>query len=194
MKIPQTLTAGDSAGWLDDAFVDNQARNITSADYGLTYSLRGPTPAAQLDLVGTPSGNGWTFAVTTTQSAALNAGNQAAAWYWQAYATASGQRITAGNGTLRVLPNLAGLNSATYDGRSQAEQILSAINAEIAARINGGATVEYTIGTRSLKKEPLSALGALRSRYQNIVARERRAQAVANGLGRPGMLGVRFTK
>ena len=52
--------------------------------------------------------------------------------------------------------------------------------------------IEYTIGNRSLKKEPMAALLELQSRYQLIVSRERRAQQIANGLGNPQRLGVRF--
>ena len=38
----------------------------------------------------------------------------------------------------------------------------------------------------------MSALMALRSQYRLIVSRERRAQQIANGLGNPQRLGVKF--
>lgn len=92
------------------------------------------------------------------------------------------------------MPNLAALaSSAAFDGRSQAETDLAAVRAEITARISGGATLEYTIGSRSLKKEPMTALVEIEQRCLRIVARERRAAGAANGLGNPGRISVRFT-
>lgn len=192
MKIPAALTAGDSATWTDIAFTDAVGNAINSASYTLTYALRGPTSAANADLTAMVNGTGWTTAITPTQSAALNTGAAAATWYWQAYATKTGERVTAGEGTLYVRPNLAGISSAAFDGRSPSEKILAAIETEITARLTGGATLEYTIGNRSLKKEPMTTLVQLRSTYRMVIARERNAQAIANGLGNPQKMGVRF--
>ena len=195
MKAPATLTAGDSASWLDLPFGDPLGASVDSSSYALAYSFRGPVAAALLDVTGTASGTGWQFTLTTTQTAALNTGTTTVRWYWSAYASKSGVRLTAGQGVLLVKPNLASINNSTvYDGRSPNEQILAAIDAEITARISGGATLEYTIGTRSLKKEPMSALLELQTRYRMKVRSERRAQQIANGLGNPSQLGVRFTK
>jgi len=194
MRIPATLTAGDSAAWVDYPFGDPLGASVDAGSYTLTYSLRGPIAAAGIDLAGTPAGTAWSFALTSAQSAALNTGTTTSRWYWAAYAAKTGVRLTAGQGLLLVRPNLAGINSSTvYDGSTKSEQILTAIDAEISARINGGATVEYTIGTRSLKKEPMAALLELQARYRLKVARERRAAAIANGLGNPQKLGVRFS-
>ena len=192
MNIPTTITAGDSAAWVEAPLADGQGQTVDSGSYALGVSLRGPNAAAGVDLVGTPSDSGWSFALTSAQSAALNTGLTTTTWYWAAYASKTDVRITAGQGRIRIKPNLAGISGAAYDGRSPAEQILAAIETELAARVSGGASVEYTIGTRSLKKEPMAALMDLRSRYRSIVARERRAQAAANGQGRPGVFGVRF--
>jgi hypothetical protein len=195
MRIPARITAGDTAVWTDTSVIRaGDGQPITaSAGWSLAYSFRGPTQG--LDITGTASGAGWSFALSAAQSAALNAGPAPVAWYWQARATNSGtqQSVTLGSGQLQVLPNLSGLNaSRTFDGRSQAEITLSAIEAEITARLTKGASVEYTIGNRSLKKEPLTALLELRTRYQIIVRNERSAQALANGLGNPTRVGVRF--
>lgn len=194
MKIPAIITAGDSATWIDDPFNDNQGNGVSSGAYTLGYSFRGPSGTGGVDLAGTTSGSGWQLTLSTAQSAAMNSGATAQTWYWQAYATKSGVRITAGEGTLYVKPNLVGLTvSTTFDGTSKAEQVLAAIEAEILARTTGGMTLEYTIGNRSLKKEPATTLLALRSQYRLIVSRERRAQSIANGLGNPGRIGIRFT-
>lgn len=190
MRIPAILVAGDSAAWYEPPFADGLGNGYDSS-WQLSYSLRGP--GTGLDLVGTAKGSGWQLVLSSIQTAGLNLGTSALVWAWQAYAAKAGQRTTAGSGTLRVQPNLAALPTATtFDGRSQAERDLAAVQAEISARINGGATLEYTIGTRSLKKEPMAALVEIEQRCARIVRRERQAQASANGLGKPGQLGVRF--
>lgn len=195
MNIPGILVAGDSLTWIDYAFRDALGASVDSGSYSLAYSFRGPVAAAGLDVIGVLTGTGWGFTLTTAQSAAMNAGATPQTWYWQASATKSGVRVTAGDGSLWVKPNLAGLaaGSTLFDGTSAAEKILAAIETEITARATGGMTLEYTIGSRSLKKEPISALLELRSRYKLIVSRERRGQQIANGLGNPGRVGVRFT-
>ncbi|MEO8804648.1 MAG: hypothetical protein ABI433_01085 [Burkholderiaceae bacterium] len=195
MNIPGILVAGDSLTWVDYAFGDALGASVDAGAYSLAYSFRGPVAAAGLDVVGTPRGTGWSFTLTTAQSAAMNVGATPQTWYWQASATKAGARVTAGDGSLYVKPNLAGLTagSSLFDGTSPAEKILAAIEAEITARATGGMTLEYTIGNRSLKKEPIGALLALRTSYKLIVSRERRGQQIANGLGNPGRVGVRFT-
>lgn len=191
--IPARLTAGDTAQWLQAAFTGPQAQAIDAGAWALTYSLRGPVPGGNLDLAGTPQGSGWAFTLSSAQSAALNPGPAVLTWHWQACATQPEARVTVGAGVLRVEPSLAGLApGAAFDGRSRAEQDLEAIRAEMTARIHGGATVEYTIGSRSLKKEPMSELIAMEQRCLRIVASERRAAAVAQGLGDPGHVFVRF--
>lgn len=189
MRIPSNIIAGDSAQWVDVAFADGLGAPVSAPVYTLTYALRGP--GAVLDLIGTAQGTGWAFALTPAQSALLNVSMANAVWYWQAYAGKTNVRLTAGDGTLVVKPNLGAL-STTFDGSSPGEKILNAIETEIAARINGGATLEYTIGNRSLKKEPMSELLKLRSAYRNMVARERRSQMIKNGLGNPSRVGIRF--
>lgn len=191
MRIPPRITAGDTVQWTDVAFTDNLGANIGSADYTLRYALRGSGNV--VDLLGVAQGSGWQFTLSAAQSSGLNTGAANAVWYWQASATKGAVRITAGDGTLVVKPDLAANASTTFDGSSDAEQTLKAINVAIKARINGGAVLEYTIGTRSLKNETLAALLELRSTFLGIVSRERKAQAIKNGLGNPGRVMVRFT-
>lgn len=192
MRAPQFITAGDSATWLDLPFADALGASVDSSAYTLTYSLRGPDQAAKKDLVGVPSGTGWQFSLATSDTAAFNAGGTPVRWYWAAYAAKTGVRLTAGEGVLVVKPNLAA--ATTFDGRSVAEQILATVESAIQSRINGDMVTEYTIGSRSLKKEPMTELLALRDRYRTIVSRERKAQAIKNGLGNPSRLGVRFRR
>lgn len=192
MKIPAQIVAGDTITWRDVAFTDSSGNSVDSTAYTLQYSLRGP--AAGVDVVATANGNGWQTQLTSVASAALNKGASALTWYWHAVATASGGvRVTAGDGVLLVKPNIANVGvSLPFDGTSQAEKDLAAVRGQISARIKGDATLEYTIGNRSLKKEPMANLLTIEQRCLRIVARERRAQAIKNGLGNPGRVGVRF--
>jgi hypothetical protein len=193
MRIPSIITAGDSPTWVDNSFSRSDGTPVSAPTWSLTYTFRGPVAAGNLSLPGTAQGSGWLFALTAAETAAFNATPANAVWYWQAVASMGGQNVTAGDGQLTVKAGVALLSAGVaYDGRSPAEVVLANIEKEISSRISGGASVEYSIGTRSLKRETLSALMSLRSQYRLIVARERTSQAIANGLGNPGRLGVRF--
>lgn len=186
MNIPGTLAAGDSYTWHDGAAKDNLNNALTSTDWSLVYYIRG---AQALQLTATANGPGWSTTITAEQSATLTAGT----YWWQAVATKGSDRITLGTGQIKVTPNMAfSGNVGAFDGRSQSEQALDAINAEISARLNGGLTEEYTIGNRSLKKTSMRDLMEMQARYKSIVARERQASQIAQGLGNPRALYVRF--
>lgn len=181
MSIPAQLTAGDSASW-----VDAPDRDITSAEWTLTYTLRGPTG---LTLTAVADGSGWKTSITAAQSAQLVPGS----YMWQASASKGLDRITLKNGSITVLADLAFTGTAAaYDGRSQAEIDLAAVRAEMRARITGGSVQEYTIGNRSLKKIPMPDLIALESKLKTDVALERRQQRVAAGQDSGRATFVRF--
>lgn len=186
MRIPDQITAGDSISWTDDAARDNLNNAITSTDWTLTYILRG---SVGLTVTAVANGPGWKTTLTKAQTATLTPG----VTYWQAVVAKSDDRITLGSGTLTVHADLTYSGTpAAFDGRSKAELALDAIDAEIHARLTGGTAEEYTIGNRSLKKTPMRDLVALQSRYKTIVARERQAQKIAQGLGNPRAMFVRF--
>jgi hypothetical protein len=66
------------------------------------------------------------------------------------------------------------------------------VQAAIRSIISGGAVAEYTIGSRRLKKMEMADLLALESKLKAEVKREQAAAMVANGLGNPHNLFVRF--
>ncbi len=196
MNIPAQIRAGDTVTWRDEAARDNLGNVIDGSNHGLTYYLRtnhnhqGATVAG-VTVAGTPSGTGWTFTIAKTTTD----GFVADTWYWQAVATATvgGAVTTIGAGQLTVLPGLdyAGQPSA-FDGRSQAQKDLDAVQAAMRAIVSGGAVAEYSIGSRRLKKMEMADLIQLESKLKAEVKREQAATMVANGLGSPHNLFVRF--
>ncbi len=186
MKIPSVLIAGDSAQWDDDPCLVNGVR-ATSADYALTYSLRGP---ATLDLTGAANGNGWRTSITPTQAAGLPPG----AYWWSAALTATGQRITVGRGEFSVAANLASVIAPGYDGRSVAEIAMADAEAALANLTASGQRMKsYSIGSRTAQYYTAVELIAAISYWRIRVKNERAASQIAQGLGDPRNLNVRFT-
>lgn len=175
--------------WRDVAGRDNLGNAISSADWVLTYYLRTDKTHEGATVVGTAYGTGWEFTISQSTSAGFDAGT----WYWQAEATKAGEHITLGAGQLEVLPSLSYTGQpAAFDGRSQAQKDLDAVQAAIRAIISGGAVAEYTIGNRRLKKMEMADLLTLEGKLKAEVKREQAAQLAANGLGNPHNLFVRF--
>jgi hypothetical protein len=196
VKIPSKIRAGDTVVWADLPTVDTFGAPVDGSTHGLTYFLRtnhnhqGATVAG-VTVVGTPQGGGWTFTISSTTSA----GFVADTWYWQAIATANagGAKATLGSGSLVVEPSLSYTGQpGAFDGRSQAQKDLEAVQGAIRSLMSGGAVQEYRIGTRSLKRYELADLLTLESKLKADVARENKAAMIANGLGNPHNLYVRF--
>lgn len=174
--------------WTADPATDNLGNEITSGNWTLTYYLRTNAASEGATVVGTADGAGWTF----TLAAATSAGFDTGQWYWQAIATSGSEKLTVGAGQLDVLAALsyAGTPGA-FDGRSQAQQDLDAVQAAIRAIVSAGAK-QYTIGSRSFTKLDLGELMERESKLKAEVKREQMADLIANGLGNPHNLFVRF--
>lgn len=191
MNIPQKIQAGTTAVWADSATVDVFGAAVDSSTHTLTYYLRTNTAGEGVTASGAANGAGW----LTTLSAAVTTGMDAGTWYFQAVATkvSDGSIIELGRGSVTVEASLVYSGTpGAFDGRSQAEQDLAAVQSAIRAIVTGGAVSEYRIGTRSLKKYDLSELMSLESQLKAEVAREKKAEMIANGLGNPHNLFVRF--
>ena len=78
-----------------------------------------------------------------------------------------------------------------YDGRSQAEIDLDAVQAAIRTLISGGAK-QYSIGSRSFTKMDLGELMQRESMLKAEIKRAQKADMIANGLGNPHNLFVTF--
>lgn len=190
MRIPQTARDGDTVRWLDEATVDVFGAAINSSTHSLVYYLRANVSTAAETITGSVSGSGWLFSWTVNESVSAPR-----SYYWQAVATAlvGGAKTTLGTGSLTVEPNLAYVGSpAAYDGRSQAEKDLEAVQAAIRTLLAGGSVKEYRIGTRNIKRYDLAELLQLEGKLKADVAREKQAEMIANGLGNPRNMFVRF--
>lgn len=190
MNIPAQIRAGDTVKWRDVAASDNLGNAISSSGgWSLIYSLRTNTASEGATVTGTAYGTGWEFTISQATTAAFDAGN----WYWQAEARNSGVHVTLGAGQLEVLPGLSYTGTpGAFDGRTQAQKDLDAVQSAIRSIISGGAVAEYTIGSRRLKKMEMTDLLTLESSLKASVKREQAAQLQANGLGNPHNLYVRF--
>lgn len=185
MNIPGTIFSGDSATWRDEPTTDNLGNPVDST-WVLTYGLRQDSVA--ITLTATTYATGWETTLSKTNSALLVAGPV----YWQAYAEKTTSRITIGSGQFTVRKAIAGAAAGTFSNLSQVEQDLTAVQAAIRSMIAGGAVAEYTIGGRQLRKIPIEQLIAWESRLKSQLVREKKADRIANGLGNPSNLRVRF--
>lgn len=184
MNIFNELVQGDSKSWLEYATKDDYGNDIKATEWTLNLFIRG---AADLDLVAVASGSDWRFTLSSTDSDGLTPGS----YFFQMVATKTGGRVTIGAGKFTVKAKLEDV-SGTYDGRSQVKKDLDAVKAAIRSIVAGGAVQEYTIGNRSVKKMSLGELMRLESALKAEVIREEKAEAIANGLGNPNKLLVRF--
>lgn len=183
MNIPALIYAGDTVTWTEQATAE-----YSSASWTRTVALRHATDADALNVVGQANAaGGWVFTVTANQSKSLGVGQI----YWHDVVTAGAERFTLGTGTLRVQANIAGTGT-TFDGRTQSQIDLEAVRAAMRAIVTGGATQEYSIGNRSLKKMAMADLIALETKLKADVARDARADRLAKGMNSGRSVFVRF--
>lgn len=189
MNIPRTITAADSLTWNDPSAVDGTGALVSSAAWTLTYYLRTNTASEGATVVGTAGAAGsWDFTIAAATTTAFDAGT----WSWTARATNGALAMTMGSGSLTVLPSLVYTGTPTaFDGRSQAEIDLAAVQTAIRTIISGGVS-QYAIGSRQATKLDLGMLMKRESQLKAEVARERAAEKIAAGLGDPRNLFVRF--
>ena len=189
MTVPATIRAGTTVRWVEPPTVDLDGNAATSASWTLISYLRTNTNHEGAIVTGTARADGgWDMAITATTSSAFDDGT----WYWETRATSGATVLTVGSGTTQVLPglNYSGQPSA-FNGQSQAEQDLAAVQAAIRSIVSKGAK-SYTIGSRKFDAADLGQLMEREAQLKAIVARERAAEKVAAGLGDPRSLFVRF--
>ena len=179
MTLPQTIYAGDAISWSDTG--------IGSAATAVVYYLRTNANSGATVSGSYSSVAGWVFGL----SAAVSGKFEPGVWRYQVIATVSGAPTTIRKGSFNVEASLAytGLPQAV-DLRSQAQQDLDAVESAIRSLTTGAQ--EYWIGSRKVKRPDLPELIKWRDRLKYAVVKEKRAESIANGLGDPHRLYVRF--
>ena len=192
MTIPSKIRAGDIVQWRDISTVDVFGNPISSPDWTVTYYLRTNKSLHAATVTSTAYLDGWQFTITSATSSGFTAGD----WFYQAVADKSGEeKQTISSGQIEVLAGLVytGTTPAPYDGRTPTRKDLDTVQSAIRTLIGtGGAVQEYKIGTRSAKKYDLSELRALETQLLARLHREEAAEKIANGLGNPHAVHVRF--
>ena len=190
MPIPSKVRAGDILQWRDSETEDVFGNAITSTDWSVTYQLRTNTASEAATVTSTAYLSGWQFTVASSVTTNFDAGN----WFFQAVAAKSGQeKQTILSGQFEVLPSLVYSGSASaFDGRSQIRKDLDQVQTAIRAVASGGGVKEYKIGTRQAKKYELAELFQLEAKLKAELAREETSEKIANGLGNPRTMFVRF--
>ena len=184
MSTPTVIYAGDTVKW-------NQPSTSTyasSAGWACAFDMRHNSGNDALTIAGVADGSGgWNFTITAAQSAALHIDYH---WY-QITVTKSGERYTLETGEIQLVGNLPA-SASNFDGRSQTEIDLEAVQAAIRARVAGGEVQEYSIGNRSLKKISVTDLINLEVRLKGDLAAERRKKRVEQGLDSGRSVYVKF--
>jgi len=192
VNIPSEIRAGDTVKWKDNSTTEvfgGELKEFKSDEWTLKYYLRFNKGNEAHTSTGSVSGTGWEFTISASETTGFDSGT----WYWQAVATKASEALTLGYGSLVVEDSLVYTSGpAAYDGRTQAKQDLEAIQLAIRTLVKGGAVQEYKIGNRNLKRYDLADLIQLEARYKAEVKREEQAELMANGLGNPRNMFVRF--
>lgn len=190
-RLPLRVTAGDTVQWVEP-IASRNGEDVRADEWGCTVYFRFNAASEGLTVSGSPLADGtWSLSISAEVSASMDAGT----WYWQRRFQRTAEVFTEGKGTLEVEASLVYSGTpGAYDGRSQARKDLEAVQAAIRTLINGGAVQEYTIGSRTLKRMRLGELIQLESKLKADVVREERAESLANGLGDPRKLYVRFRR
>jgi hypothetical protein len=173
--FPDTITAGLTFKAVL-ALSDYPANEWT-----LTAHLRGPVA---LNLTATADGTDHLFAVDATTTGGYSPGR----YQLTLRASKDADVHEVQNSAVDILPDLAAVTDE-YDGRTENEKALEAINAVIAKR----ATVDqerYRINNRELYRTPIEQLLKLRSFYMTQVRREKNKTKGGSTFGR--RINVRF--
>lgn len=166
-NIPCEITAGLSFS------IPVSAPEYPSDIWTLVLHLRGPSQA-NVPLDGL-TGN---FVAAPSVTADWKAGR----YYWAIRAASNDDVRELQKGELTILPDIAATGS-DFDGRSQAERTLDAVNAVI----EGRASIDqerYRINNRELYRTPISDLLKLQTHYRRLVATEKQRAAGNRQWGR----------
>jgi hypothetical protein len=177
------LQSGDRWAWKRTDLVTD----YPSSAYSLSYIFRREITGERIAISATGSTDAYTIEVASTTTDDYEAGR----YHWVAYITRTSDsaRIEIDNGVLEVQPNRSTNNA---DPRSFAQIALDNIETYLKDPTNLAAA-SYSIAGRSLSRWNREDLMTERERMKGEVARERKAEQIAKGLGTNATIRVRFT-
>jgi hypothetical protein len=184
MSQPLQFYQGDAISWIESRIAPDAT--------AVTVWLRAAAAGAGVEAQATDTADGWQVELTAQTTTAMAAGS----WELQIVSTVDGAPVTTGRGSFTVRRSLAFSGAAgAFDDRTQAQRDLEAVEGAIRALVSGAQ--EYQIGSlgnggRKVVKADLAELIKWRDRLKAEVTREKRADLIAQGLGDPRRLYVRF--
>lgn len=181
-REPTTLQSGDLWAWKRTDLVTDYPSSV----YSLSYIFRREITGERIAISATGSTDAYTIEVASTTTDDYEAGR----YHWVAYITRTSDsaRIKIDNGVLEVQPNRSTNNA---DPRSFAQIALDNIETYLNDPTNLAAA-SYSIAGRSLSRWNRNDLMVERERMKGEVARERKAEQIAKGLGTNATIRVRF--
>lgn len=145
-----------------------------ATEWAVTLHLRGPSA---IDLPAVAEGTQHRLHADADVTADWLPG----AYWYTIRATSGAEVVEVESGQLQITPDMASL-SGPYDGRTESQIALDAINAVLAKR----ATLDqerYRINNRELYRTPIEDLLKLRNFYADQVKREKLARCGGNPFG-----------
>ena len=176
---PTSVVAGDTLTWT------KSLPDYLPGTWTLKYRLI--NAAGKFDITATTSGNLHLVTVTSTTSASYTAGD----YTWQAWVEKTGERVTVGEGTITVRPNIAALN--TLDARTHAAVIRDQLKAAYTAyTVSNGNVSEYEIAGRRMRYRSAAEILTQLNFWEARVNAEKKTERIAAGLNGGGKVMVRF--
>lgn len=186
-NIPSSIVSGLKTEWTKTLVA------YSPALWTLSYHLRGSNA---LDITATDNGDGKFLVSFVAETGETPTPLAVGTYYFQAYVTSitdPTNKLMVDSGRVNVIADLSAESVETFDGRSQAEITLEAIDAMLLGKATRD-QMGYTIGQRTLTRIPIPDLLALRKEYAGIVEAERMAARIKKGLPIFENIHVKFTK
>lgn len=171
-SVPSDFAIGESLSW-------KKTYSDYPADDGwtLNYYFRGVGEG--FDVEADAEGSSFIVTVPKTLTENMSVGR----YSFQAFVAKGDEVIEVDAGEVSVFPSLSALTPSTsYDGRSQNEKILEAID----AALEGKATkdqLDYSIGDRQLRRYDINEMLKMRQTFQKLVNEEKLRERRKKGLG-----------
>ncbi len=182
LNIPEKIQSGDSYQW------KISHPNFKSSDgWSFTLHIRGVVP---LDIDGETQENGsYNLNLSSEQSSMLSPG----IYKYQGRFVKENMAVSPGEyrGQFEVLPNLAKITQG-IDARDKLQKVIDEIDIAIEELIKNPVQA-VTINNKSYQNIRLSELYSMKKKYEYALKRQKQAERLGKGIGRPNIV-VRFGK